>query len=99
VRRERILTGEKTLANIGLYEAHLARQLCHALHELDNLQGRRTTGKDVRPLRLDAQGSFDAESLNCKNKPRECAVLTSLPAFIRPTIGRGASGTFWGPAW
>jgi hypothetical protein len=67
VRRERILPGEKTLAKKGLYEARLLRQLCHALHELDSLQGHRTTGKGVRPLRLDAQGSFDAESLNCKN--------------------------------
>ncbi len=35
--RERILPDEKTLEKISRYEAHLSRQLYHALHELENL--------------------------------------------------------------
>ena len=51
--RERILPDEKTLEKISRYEAHLSRQLYHALHELENLQKHRTTGEGVPLLRLD----------------------------------------------
>jgi len=54
--RERILPDEKTLAKIGRYEAHLSRQLYHALHELENLQKHRTTGEGVPLARLDVLG-------------------------------------------
>jgi hypothetical protein len=60
--RERILPDEKTLAKISRYEAHLSRQLYHALHELENLQKHRTTGEGVPLLRMDVQGSVSAES-------------------------------------
>jgi hypothetical protein len=60
--RERILPDEKTLEKIGRYEAHLSRQLYHALHELENLQKHRTTGEGVPLLRMDVQGSLSAES-------------------------------------
>jgi hypothetical protein len=52
---ERILPDEKTLGKISRYEAHLSRQLYHALHELEALQTRRFGGHS--PLaRLDVQG-------------------------------------------
>ena len=52
---ERILPDEKTLEKISRYEAHLSRQLYHALHELEALQTRRFGGHS--PLaRLDVQG-------------------------------------------
>jgi hypothetical protein len=54
--RERILPDEKTLEKITRYEAHLSRQLYHALHELENLQKYRTTGEGVPLTRLDVQG-------------------------------------------
>jgi hypothetical protein len=60
--RERILPDEKTLEKISRYEAHLSRQLYHALHELENLQKHRTTGEGVPLLRMDVQGNFNAES-------------------------------------
>src|SRR5918994_2152511 len=53
--RERILPNEETLAKICRYEAHLSRQLYHALHELENLQKHRTTGEGVPLARLDVQ--------------------------------------------
>ena len=56
MRRERILPDEKTLEKISRYEAHLSRQLYHALHELENLQKQRTTGESVPLARLDVQG-------------------------------------------
>jgi hypothetical protein len=59
--RERILPDEKTLEKISRYEAHLSRQLYHALHELENLQKHRTTGEGVPLLRMDVQGSLSAE--------------------------------------
>jgi hypothetical protein len=54
--KERILPDEKTLEKITRYEAHLSRQLYHALHELENLQKYRTTGVGVPLTRLDVQG-------------------------------------------
>ena len=54
--RERILPDEKTLEKISRYEAHLSRQLYHALHELENLQKYRTTGEGVPLARMDVQG-------------------------------------------
>ena len=54
--RERILPDDKTLEKISRYEAHLSRQLYHALHELENLQKYRTTGESVPLARLDVQG-------------------------------------------
>ena len=59
--RERMLPDEKTLEKICRYEAHLSRQLYHALHELENLQKYRTTGEGTPLARLDVQGSFTAE--------------------------------------
>jgi hypothetical protein len=59
--RERILPDEKTLEKISRYEAHLSRQLYHALHELENLQKHRITGEGTPLARLDVQGSFSAE--------------------------------------
>jgi hypothetical protein len=51
----RILPDEKTLEKVSRYEAHLSRQLYHALHELEALQARRFGGQS--PLaRLDVQG-------------------------------------------
>jgi hypothetical protein len=47
--RERILPDEKTLEKISRNEAHLSRQLYHALHELENLQKHRLTGEGTRP--------------------------------------------------
>jgi selenocysteine lyase/cysteine desulfurase len=61
MRRERILPDDKTLEKIARYEAHLSRQLYHALHELENLQKHRTTGEGTPLARLDVQGSFTAE--------------------------------------
>jgi hypothetical protein len=55
MRRERILPDDKTLEKITRYEAHLSRQLYHALHELENLQKYRTTGEGVPLARLDVQ--------------------------------------------
>jgi hypothetical protein len=60
--RERILPDEKTLEKISRYEAHLSRQLYHALHELENLQKHRTTGEGMPLLRMDLQGSLNTES-------------------------------------
>jgi hypothetical protein len=54
--RERILPDDKTLEKISRYEAHLSRQLYHALHELENLQKYRTTGEGVPLARVDVQG-------------------------------------------
>lgn len=54
--KERILPDEKTLEKISRYEAHLSRQLYHALHELENLQKHRITGEGVPLARLDVQG-------------------------------------------
>ena len=54
--RERILPDDKTLEKISRYEAHLSRQLYHALHELENLQKYRTTGVGAPLARLDVQG-------------------------------------------
>jgi hypothetical protein len=54
--RERILPDEKTLEKISRYEAHLSRQLYHALHELENLQKYRTTGEGTPLARVDVQG-------------------------------------------
>jgi selenocysteine lyase/cysteine desulfurase len=54
--RERILPDEKTLEKISRYEAHLSKQLYHALHELENLQKYRTTGDSTPLARLDVQG-------------------------------------------
>lgn len=56
MRRERILPDDKTLEKISRYEAHLSRQLYHALHELENLQKHRTTGEGVPLVRVDVQG-------------------------------------------
>ena len=56
MRRERILPDDKTLEKITRYEAHLSRQLYHALHELENLQKHRTTGEGVPLARLDVHG-------------------------------------------
>ncbi len=53
--RERILPDDKTLEKVARYEAHLSRQLYHALHELEALQTKRLGGN--APLaRLDVQG-------------------------------------------
>jgi hypothetical protein len=53
--RERLLPDEKTLEKVARYEAHLARGLYKALHELEALQVRRTGG--AAPLaRLDVDG-------------------------------------------
>jgi hypothetical protein len=57
--RERILPDEKTLEKISRYEAHLSRQLYHALHELENLQKHRITGEGTPLARLDVQGLAD----------------------------------------
>jgi hypothetical protein len=56
MRRERILPDDNTLAKISRYEAHLSRQLYHALHELENLQKHRITGEGTPLARLDVQG-------------------------------------------
>ena len=53
--RERILPDDKTLEKIARYEAHLSRQLHHALHELENLQKHRTTGEGTPLARQDVQ--------------------------------------------
>jgi hypothetical protein len=58
--RERILPDEKTLEKITRYEAHLSRQLYHALHELENLQKHRATGEGTPLARLDVQGVPDS---------------------------------------
>ena len=57
MRRERILPDDKTLKKISRYEAHLSRQLYHALHELENLQKRRIMGEGTPLARLGMQGS------------------------------------------
>jgi hypothetical protein len=59
MRRERILPGDRTLEKIVRYEAHLSRQLYHALHELENLQKHRKTGKGTPLARVDVQGLPD----------------------------------------
>ncbi len=51
----------------------------------------------MRPLRLDAQGSFDAESLNCKNKPRECAVLGLASCLYSPSYRSWSQWNILGP--
>jgi hypothetical protein len=56
MRRERVLPDDKTLEKITRYEAHLSRQLYHALHELENLQRHRITGEGTPLTRLDVQG-------------------------------------------
>jgi hypothetical protein len=56
MRRERILPDDKTMEKISRYEAHLSRQLYHALHELENLQKHRITGEGTPLARLDVQG-------------------------------------------
>ena len=56
MRRERILPDDKTLEKISRYEAHLFRQLYHALHELENLQKHRITGEGTPLARVDVQG-------------------------------------------
>ncbi len=56
LRRERVLPDEKVLEKIQKYESHLSRQLYHALHELENLQKHRLTGKGTPLARLDVQG-------------------------------------------
>jgi hypothetical protein len=53
--RERVLPDDETLQKIARYEAHLSRQLYHALHEFEALQTRRLGGQ--APLaRVDVQG-------------------------------------------
>jgi hypothetical protein len=59
MRRERSLPDGKTLEKIARYEAHLSRQLYHALHELENLQKRRKMGEGTPLARLDVQGIPD----------------------------------------
>ena len=59
MRRERILPDDKTLEKISRYEAHLSRQLYHALHEIENLQKHRTTGEGTPLARIDVQGLSD----------------------------------------
>jgi hypothetical protein len=59
MRRERLLPDDKTLEKISRYEAHLSKQLYHALHELENLQKRRITGEGTPLARLDVQGLPD----------------------------------------
>ena len=59
MRRERLLPDDRTLEKIHRYEAHLSKQLYHALHELENLQKRRITGEGTPLARLDVQGSPD----------------------------------------
>ena len=59
MRRERLLPDDKTLEKIHRYEAHLSKQLYHALHELENLQKRRITGEGTPLARLDVQGPPD----------------------------------------
>ena len=54
--RERILPDGNTLEKISRYEAHLSRQLYHALHELENLQKHKITGEGTPLARLDVQG-------------------------------------------
>ena len=56
VRGERVLPDEKVLEKIQKYESHLSRQLYHAMHELENLQKHRLTGKGTPLARLDVQG-------------------------------------------
>ena len=56
LRGERALPDEKVLEKIQKYESHLSRQLYHALHELENLQKHRLTGKGTPLARLDVQG-------------------------------------------
>ena len=60
MRRERILPDDKTLEKISRYEAHLSRQLYHALHELENLQKHRKTGEGTPLVRVDVQGPPEA---------------------------------------
>ena len=44
MRRERLLPDEKTLEKVSRYEAHLSRLMFKALHELEALQIRRSSG-------------------------------------------------------
>ncbi len=52
---ERILPDDETLQKIARYEAHLSRQLYHALHKLEALQSR-SLGGNAPLARLDVQG-------------------------------------------
>jgi hypothetical protein len=56
MRRRRILPGEETLQKVARYEAHISRQLYQALHELESLQKRRTTGEGAPLARLEVNG-------------------------------------------
>ena len=53
LRRSRLLPDEAALAKIGRYEAHLAKQLSQALHELERVQERRRGGFVASPMVLD----------------------------------------------
>ncbi len=57
MRRRRILPGEETLQKVARYEAHISRQLYQALHELESLQKRRTTGEGAPLARLEVNGA------------------------------------------
>ncbi len=56
MRRRRILPGEEALQKVARYEAHISRQLYQALHELESLQKRRTTGEGAPLARLEVNG-------------------------------------------
>jgi hypothetical protein len=53
--RERLLPDEKTLEKVARYEAHLARLLHKALHELEAMQTRRSAAVALL-ARLDVDG-------------------------------------------
>jgi hypothetical protein len=53
-RRDRILPSEEDLQKIARYEAHLSRQMYHALHELEALQ-KRKAGREAPLARVDVQ--------------------------------------------
>ena len=58
MRRERLLSEEKTLEKGSHYEAHISRLLFKSLHKLEALQVRRSGG--TAPLaRLDVDGLAD----------------------------------------
>lgn len=50
---DRFLPDGGTLQNIGRYEAHLTREWCKALHELQRLQGLRSGGDVPAPVVVD----------------------------------------------
>jgi len=58
--RRRILPQRKILDRVSKYEAHLNRQLVSALHELEAIQFRRTTGSAPPLIRHDHSGLPDA---------------------------------------